>query len=450
MARKAEVVSDLDDLQEDEATQKEENGEVADSALERRKIFTDKADPPISSLYNRYKSGDLILDPIFQRRKVWENARSSRLIESVILEVPLPVFYLAEGSESADEVIDGQQRFNAFFRFLDNEYELEGLKALPHLNGKLFKSLDKATQKAVKESAVRTITFKKESDENLRFEIFERLNTGAVPLNRQELRNCVYRGKYNELLIELAAEPDYMKLMGLRGPERRMKDVEYVLRFAAFHHRTYLKYKPPIARFLDDDMRQYQNIDKGDQEELRQSFKTATALVRSLLGEHAFKRYYRGEGNAPDGRWEPKKFNASLFDILMVLFADKDKNHVMRHLDSIREALIVLMTENDEFIEAIELSTSASKMVTTRFDLWRKALDSILATSDKQPRCFSRELKVALFKRNATCEICNQAIAEVDDAAVDHIEQYWLGGKTIPSNARLTHRYCNWARSRHS
>jgi uncharacterized protein with PIN domain len=108
------------------------------------------------------------------------------------------------------------------------------------------------------------------------------------------------------------------------------------------------------------------------------------------------------------------------------------------------------MTENDEFIEAIELSTSASKMVTTRFDLWRKALDSILATSDKQPRCFSRELKVALFKKNATCEICNQAIAEVDDAAVDHIEQYWLGGKTIPSNARLTHRYCNWARSRHS
>lgn len=104
------------------------------------------------------------------------------------------------------------------------------------------------------------------------------------------------------------------------------------------------------------------------------------------------------------------------------------------------------MTENQDFIDAIELSTSSVKMVTQRFDIWRKTLDEILAQSEKQPRCFTRELKKALYESNPTCLICGHHIADIDDSAVDHIEQYWLGGKTIPENARLAHRYCNWAR----
>jgi len=442
-------LQDLDELVEDETALDDEDGEeVSDSAPQRRRIFTDKSDPPISALHTREKDGDLVLDPIFQRRKVWDDRRSSRLIESVILEVPLPVFYLAEGSDGTEEVIDGQQRLSAFFRFLDNEYALRSLKALPDLNGKKFKDLDKPTQRLVRDSSIRTITFKRESDENLRFEIFERLNTGAVPLNRQELRNCVYRGPYNNLLIELSADSDYMWLMGLRKSEKRMKDVEYMLRFAAFYHATYLNYKPSMASFLDKDMRKYQHASRQEQEDLRAAFKKSVTLVRSLLGRNAFKRYHRGEINAADGHWEPKKFNASLYDILMYSFADKDKNQVMANLDAVREALIVLMTKNQDFIDSIELSTSSRRMVTRRFDLWRMTLDEILSHSKTQPRCFSRTLKQELYDANPACQICGQHIADMDDAAVDHIEQYWLGGKTIPENARLTHRYCNWARSR--
>lgn len=439
---------ELDELEEDQASLEDED--EGDLGPERRRIFTDKSDPPISALYRRYKAGDLILDPIFQRRKVWDDTRASRLIESVILEVPLPIFYLAEGSDSTEEVIDGQQRLSAFFRFLDNEYALRGLKALPDLNGQKFKNLDKPTQKIVRDSSVRTIVFKRESDENLRFEIFERLNTGAVALNRQELRNCVYRGLYNNLLIRLSADPDYMWLMGLKGPEKRMKDVEYVLRFAAFYHATYLKYKPSMARFLDEDMRKHQKATKREQEELTAAFKNSVTLVRSLLGRNAFKRFHRGgDSESPNGYWEPRKFNASLYDILMYSFADKDKNRVMANLDAIREALIVLMTENQSLIDAIELSTSSLRMVTTRFDIWRMTLDEILSQTTRQPRCFSRALKQQLYDANPACQICGQHIADSDDSAVDHIEQYWLGGRTIPENARLTHRYCNWARSKY-
>jgi hypothetical protein len=87
-------------------------------------------------------------------------------------------------------------------------------------------------------------------------------------------------------------------------------------------------------------------------------------------------------------------------------------------------------------------------MVNARFEVWRKTLGAILDSSVKQPRFFAREVKQALFKANSTCALCKQAIPDLDDAAVDHIKQYWLGGKTIPENARLTHRYCNWSRAR--
>ena len=201
-----------------------------------------------------------------------------------------------------------------------------------------------------------------------------------------------------------------------------------------------------MSRFLTEDMVEYQKITPKRAEELRAALKNSVALIRSLLGRNAFKRFYRGDGKAPGGHWETKQFNASLYDILMNSFSTIDKNSVMANLDAIREAFIVLMTQDQEFIEAIELSTSSMKAVRTRFDKLRVTLEAILAMTVKQPRCFSHALKEGLYATNSTCGICGQHIADLDDAAVDHIEMYWLGGKTIPENARLAHRYCNWAR----
>jgi len=444
----AEDMNGFDELEEEEATLTEENGE--ELSVERRKIFTDKLDPPIESLFLKQKRGDLMLDPLFQRRPVWDLARQSKLIESVLLGVPIPVFYLAESKDGTEEVIDGQQRFRAFFDFLDGKFSLKGLKAIPEINGKKFSDLEKPMQKLIENYSVRTITFKKESDENLRFEIFERLNTGAMPLNDQELRNCIYRGCYNQLLIDLSENPDYRFLMGLSKPEKRMKDVEYVLRFAAFYHLTYLKYKPSMARFLNEEMRMYQHISEKDANELTKAFKHTISFIRSLLGRNAFHRYYRGEKENIAGYWEQKRFNASIYDVLTWSFTRYDMNSLMANLDSIKEAWLTLLTTDDAFIESIEMSTSSLKNVTYRFDAWRKMLDDIMVNVTKQPRCFTRKLKEELYNADPTCRLCGHHIIDVDDAAVDHIEQYWLGGKAIPENARLTHRYCNWARGKNS
>lgn len=433
-----------------EQTQEEDN----DTIPKERKTYTDKSDPEVESLYGKYKRGRLILQPEFQRRFVWDTGKSSRLMESALLDIPLPVIYLSEEKDGRETVIDGQQRLTAFFSFMDGkfpdgkDFKLTSLKVYTDLKKKAFKDLSEELQDKIKYCTIRTITFKKESDLDLKFEIFERLNTGAVSLNFQELRNCMYRGPYNSLLKELAQDQDFMYLLGLKSPEDRMKDVEFVLRFAAFYHSTYLNYKPPIKRFLNEEMEKYTSIKEKEITELRTAFKNTVSIIRTLLDTHAFKRFYKGNEKNKNGFWEPKKFNASLYDILMYSFAREDKNKVYQNLDSIREALIYLMTNDQEFIDSIELSTSTIQAVQKRFDKWRLTLQDIIGIAQKEPRCFSMKLKEELYKNDSTCAICNQKINNIDDTNIDHIEQYWKGGKTIPENARLTHRYCNLARSR--
>lgn len=443
---------DTDEIILDESS-KNDDEEIEITANDR-KIFTDKGDPEIESLYRKWKRGKLVLQPDFQRQFVWDPAKSSRLIESALLDIPLPVIYLSETENGKINVIDGQQRLTAFFSFIDGkfpdgkDFKLSGLRVYTDLNRSYFKGLEEDFQDKIRECKVRTITFKKESHKDLSFEIFERLNTGSVSLNNQELRNCVYRGNYNELLKELAKDSDFMYLMGLKAQDKRMRDVEFVLRFAAFYHNTYLNYKPPMKTFLNKDMEKYQEISPDDANELRNAFRNSVQIIKSLLDKRAFKRFYKGDREDPNGYWEPKQFNASLFDIMMYSFAREDKNKVYQNLDSIREGLINLMSSDQEFIDSIELSTSSLQAVTKRFDKWRMELQNILGVGQKEQRCFSAKLKKELFENDPTCTICGQAIQSVDDAAVDHIEQYWKGGKTIPENARLTHRYCNMARPR--
>lgn len=417
-------------------------------------IFTKITDPEVISLYNKHKKGHLILQPDFQRQYVWDSTKASKLIESAILQIPLPIVYLSEEKDGKEYVIDGQQRLTSFFAFIDGlfpdgrQFKLSGLNVHAELNGKKFNELTDDLQNKINSYGVHTITFLKNSSENLKFEIFERLNTGSVQLNDQELRNCLYRGSFNIALKEMASDPDFMYICGLKIPDKRMKDIELVLRFSAFYHKTYLKYKAPIRSFLNIEAQEKRVISDKELLELKSAFKNACQIIRSLLDKNAFKRFYKGKDGHINGFWEPNKFNTSLYDILMYSFANEDKNRVFQNLDSIKEALIYLMTEDQEFVDSIELSTSSVQAVTTRFDKWRETLKNILGVQQKEPRCFSYKLKEEMMSENSTCAICQQKIQSTDDAALDHIKQYWTGGKTIPENARLTHRYCNWARPR--
>jgi len=421
---------------------------------EDNRIHTSSGDLEIESLHNKKKRGRLVLQPDFQRQYVWDPAKASKLIESAILQIPLPIIYLSEEKDGKEYVIDGQQRLTSFFSFIDGvfpdgkSFKLSGLNVCSDLNGEKFSELSDELQDKIRYYKIRAITFQKDSSENLKFEIFERLNTGSVQLNDQELRNCLYRGNFNIALKEMAEDPDFMFICGLKSPDKRMKDKELVLRFCAFYHKTYLNYKAPMRNFLNAEAREKRDISDKDLTELKSAFKNSCQIIRSAFGKNAFKRFYKGKDGQPNGYWEPKKFNTSLYDILMYSFAKEDKNKVYQNLDSVKEALVALMTEDQEFVDAIELSTSSVQAVTLRFDKWRLTLQSIIGINQKEPRCFSFKLKEEMIAADPTCAICKQHIQSADDAAIDHIKQYWVGGKTIPTNARLTHRYCNWARPR--
>lgn len=421
--------------------------------LSGQEIITKSTDPNILSLYQQYKEGDIDLQPNFQRQFVWDNKKASALIESILLEIPLPIVYLAEDSTSKLIVIDGQQRLTSIFGFYDGkfpngkDFKLNSLKVLKQYNKMSFKDLPDEVKRKFKNYTIRTITISKKSGKDIKFDIFERLNSGSVALNDMELRNCIYRGKYIDFIKDLSKNKVFRTLVGLRDEEKRMKDVEYVLRFLAFLHTNYLEYSAPIKKFLNEDCEKYRDKGPKDLEEELQKFKKALDLTNSIFGEHAFKRYYRDNKNEVC-RWEDKKFNVSLFDIFMWVFSRQDKNKVMRNADLIREATMNLMVNDWEFEDSITKATSGNNQVKTRFDKYRTLIESILARDETQERCFSFELKQKMFNENPICAICGQRIMNIEDAAIDHIEQFWMGGTTTPDNARLTHRYCNNSRNR--
>jgi hypothetical protein len=423
----------------------EEEEQPVEVKPENRRVISQPKDYSIFELQRQHERGRLNLQPEFQRFYVWDDTKASRLIESVLLDVPIPTIYLVEESDGSYSVIDGQQRLNSFFRFLRNELRLRGLIVMSELIGKTFKDLPPAFQDKLEKATIHIIVINRESHPDIKFEIFERLNTGAVKLNDQELRNCIYRGEYNKLLEELSEDRDFLFLLGLDRPDKRMRDRELILRFFALYKATHLHYKPPMKSFLNKEMENHKDLAIDEKKEMRELFKKAVQLTKTVFGENAFKRFVAGSDRDPNGQWE-RKMNKALFDIVMFGFAKYDKHQIVPNSDAIREELIWLMTHDNEFIEAITIGTNDQPRVYTRFQKWINSLQQLLGSPKTEPRAFSRSFKEQLWRANSTCTICGQKIQLPDDAEVDHIDFYWRGGRTIPSNARLTHRYCNRAR----
>ena len=422
-----------------------------------RKILTQKTEYSIEYLHRLERRGRLNLQPDFQRQYVWDVVKASSLIESLLLDVPIPPIYLSEDDDEILSVIDGQQRLGSIFAFIngifpDNKkFNLKKLKVLRDLNNCHYKTIDALYQDKFDSAAISTIIIKKESDPELKFDIFERLNTGSVKLNDQELRNCIYRGQYLNVIKEMSTNKDFKYIMGLKKADKRMKDVEYVLRFAAFYHQSYLQYSKSLnmKNFLNLEMKNHQHIEEEEIEDLKGAFKKAVQINKSLFGNRSFRRIKLGDQENHNLSWKNTTVvNGALYDLMMVSFIDYDKNMIYRNLDAIKEAFIYLVTEHEEFIDCIEKWTNSFSQIKKRFEIFNESISAIFKMDTKQERCFSFQFKENLFKLNNNCKICNQTIYAVEDAAVDHIEQYWLGGKTIPENGRLVHRYCNAARRR--
>jgi hypothetical protein len=414
----------------------------------RDPIYPQPSDTPVKSLCERIDKGRLKPEADFQRKYVWQNKPriKSRLIESVFLGVPIPPIYTAEEDDGSEVVIDGQQRLLTFHGFCRNKFRLTGLTVNEQLNHKNYKALgdiDEALQEKIDNYTLRVIKIPKNYDLNVRFDIFERLNRGSVKLSDQELRNCIFRGTFNDFLKNMANDKNFQILLGSKE-HIRMQDVEFALRFFALYELTYFKYKPPIKAFLNSFMETHREIDDNKLQEFTRVFRQTVSLVKVVFGEHAFNLYTSKDGVS--GK-HTKAINQGLFDVLMYGFTEYDQNQVMPYKDALKEELFWLMTRHDDFVGTISgAGTGTTDKFTKKIEIWLDSLKKVIGSPKTEPRCFSWKIKNQLWERDSVCSICGQRIESVDDAEVDHIEFYWRGGETIPENARLTHRYCNRSR----
>lgn len=417
-----------------------------------RKIDFNRSERRIRDLKNDETDGLLEKQPYFQRNYVWTDKKASLLIESILLNVPIPMIYTAEDKETRTElVVDGQQRLTSAFRFLNGDFELTGLKIFRELNGKKYKELDREYQLKIARYPLSVIKVSADSDEEVKFEIFERINSGAANLNDQELRNCVYRGYYNEFIKKCAKNKVLHDLMFNNKKTKRMEDSEMVLRFFAFYFNGYTSYPGRLKKFLNDHMKDYKNkFDRENElernelfDKYKKIFLHSLSLVKTVFGDKAFKSCsFKKDGETKTLIWA--KSNKVLFDVVMTSFAQYDKSQIIPYSDSIREALINIILTDYKFLP--KDGTLSSSNVKYRFTKWYNELQSII-THKKQPRNFSYSLKEELYRNDNTCSYCGQKIRNIDDSEIDHDKPYWKGGETIPENARLMHRFCNKTKS---
>lgn len=417
----------------------------------QRRVKTDKKDWPIETVVSQIERRKIILQPDFQRQFVWDRRKSSRLIESLLLDIPVPVVYVAEMPDGKLEVVDGQQRLTTIHaykigKFPDgSDFKLSGLQVLDHLNGKSYGELPSDQQEALLAANIRVIVIEKDSHPDVKFEVFERLNSGAERLNDQELRNSIYRGPYNDLLRDLASNEHMLKVMRQSKPHTRMADRQLILRFFAMWSATHLKYKSPVKQFLNREMEANRQMSPAKVSELKALFEKSMEIAWTVFGENAFRRWKPADANEA-GEWESKRLNASLWDTLLYTFGFYEKRQIVPIADAVREEFID-MSVNDPYFDQYVLTTGDKPdRVKYRADVWRRRLDDLVKVPPGETRSFSRQLKQKMHAASPACALCGQQVHDVDDAEVDHVEHYWRGGRTIPQNARLVHRYCNRVR----
>lgn len=314
-----------------------------------RKVVTQSYDLSIQTLKEKWDDEDLLL-PEIQREYVWDNPRASRLVESLLLNIPIPVLYLAETDSGRWEIFDGHQRVRSVVRFLKNEFRLSSLSVLAEFNGSRFHQLPAREQRFLTTRMMRAVVISVDSHPTMKFEIFERLNTGAVILNAQELRNSLFRGSFNSMLRELVRDPTYRECIGTAAPRKRMVDEEFALRFFALS--TGLSsYRPPLKKFLNDYMRTVQNADDAELEILHDRFIRAATHIRDVWGSSSYK--------VTDGRGRSKERtpNRALFDAQMIAV---DLIPPSRRIAKQRKEIIrqfAKLYRRDDFMDSISRAT---------------------------------------------------------------------------------------------
>lgn len=284
---------------------------------QKRKVDFNTYDISVKELISMVNEGLIDIAPEYQRQFRWEDDRQSGLIESIFLGIPVPSVYMATNADGSWELIDGVQRISSIVNFagdeearksidLKNSLTITGLKKLSELNGKKFSDLHRTIQLAFTLKPLKVTTLSDKSDVDVRFDLFERLNTGGVKLTDQEIRSCIFRGKFNDFIKELATNEDFKRVVRLpKAKEQDGTREEMVLRFFAYLN-NYEQFEHSVVDFLNGYMKSASR--KFDYERNETIFKKVFYSLHKVLP----KGITRGRSTTPFNLYEAIVVGAAL------------------------------------------------------------------------------------------------------------------------------------------
>lgn len=327
----------------------------------------------IDHLVTRLRYEEIDLNTEFQRKgNLWNPGAQSRLIESILLRLPLPAFYFDAEDESNWLVVDGLQRLWTIKNFVVNSeindednipLQLTGLEILKNYSDKgiTYNKLNRAMQRRILETPITTYLIQPGTPKQVKYNVFRRINTGGLGLNSMEIRNALNQGKPANYLRDLSESEDLKAVLKVR--DKRMDDRELLLRAIAYIQKDYKNYEQPLSVFLDNAMELLYKADKNELTKMTIGIIEAIQFQKELFGKHSFSRSILGSNYRI-------KLNSALFEVWVSLsfnLGKRQKENMIFLKNNLIDDYIELML-NEEFLKAVVSSTSSKNSVKIRFE----------------------------------------------------------------------------------
>ena len=346
-------------------------------------IDIDTRQPTISNIVDQIRNDEIDLSPAFQRSaNLWDRGKQSRLIESILLRIPLPAFYFDVESKRDKNgipapklhVIDGLQRLCSIKNFMtpDNTQEpliLENLEFLKNLNNRAYDELPRPYQRIISETQLIAYQIKPGTPENVKFNIFKRVNTGGRPLTQQEIRHALNQGIPSNFLKELAESIQFQTATRKKIDSRRMLDREFVNRFLAFYLLDFSEYQD-LDTFLNKALKSLNELSDNKRDDIKSIFFNTLDTIYKIFGKYAFCKL--------DAYPKLKPINKVLFETLTVSVAKllSEERETLQKKDCLKE-YIKLFTEKN-LTDLVSSSTSDKNRVKQRYFVIQKFLQEVI------------------------------------------------------------------------
>lgn len=414
------------------------------------KIRVTRQSLTLDLLLNRLRYGELDLSPDFQREKdIWTNVAQSRLIESLLIRIPIPAFYFDATDDDKWLVIDGVQRLTACTRFAMDEQTLKKLELkkltlcdlefLTDFNGKTFDDLERIHQRRINETQVTVYTIDPGTPPDVKSNIFKRINTGGLPLSAQEIRHALNVGSATELLVRLSKSETFLKATNRSIQGKRRTDQECILRFMAFTLSPYRQYKEQgfdFNRLLNDTMARMNKMSPHELAELENKFTKAMEAAYKIFGESAFQRVYRGVYSS--------QINGALFEVWSVNLGQLSNEDISKLIEKkgylINAFQDLLMTPS--FRDAISKRARRINQVKHRFNMVENFIEGILQTqdpwTDENLMNLIRKYPIgSIVSGKVVCTVHIGHYLELEEGVqgfIDTSELSWTEQRPIPTN----------------